>query len=252
MIHNIILLAVGILVGAMNAIAGGGMLVGYPALLISGLSALTANATGNIVVLPGQLASAYGYRRYLRQVPKRFALLLVPCITGAALGAFVLRKTTSHSFEALVPWLIILAVGLFAFQPWLHNFLHQHVTGRSKAVRPLVIIAFALFPLSIYGGFFGAGFGFVVLAFLSFTSIKDIHVMNAMKNIAAACIAAVSAAVLATGGFIDWRTGLVMAAGSAVGGYGGARLSQRISNHAIRLLVIAIGIITAIYIVVSH
>ncbi|MFA5004469.1 MAG: sulfite exporter TauE/SafE family protein [Candidatus Saccharimonadales bacterium] len=252
MLTDIFLLLAGVIVGGMNAIAGGGTLVGFPALLASGLSALSANATSNVMVLPGVLASAFGYRKYLCTVPKRYLLLFPPLLVGAFIGAFSLRHTSSNSFESLVPWLILIAVGLFAFQPFLHRHLHRHLHSKSPRVKPLFWIDAGLLPLAIYGGYFGAGFGFVVLAFLGFTSLKDIHQMNGMKNLAGAAVATVSLLVLAPGQFINWHAGLVMALGSTIGGYGGARLAQNVSSHMIRLLVIAIGMVTIVYLALRH
>ena len=103
MIKEIVLFLVGIIVGSMNAIAGGGMLLGFPVLLAAGLSPLVANITGNIVILPGQLTSAFGYRRYLRKLPARYLVLLIPCILGGIGGALVLRHTSNARFQELVP-----------------------------------------------------------------------------------------------------------------------------------------------------
>jgi len=244
---DILLFLVGIVVGGMNAIAGGGMLVGFPAMLLYGMTALTANATGNVMILPGQVASAIGYRKYLRKTPKKYAWLLVPWIIGAIVGAILLRHTPNEKFAQFVPELILFAVLLFAFQPFLHNYLHKHIKTRSKRIKPLVIIGFCLLPVAVYGGYFGAGVGFLMLAFLGFTKIHDAHQMNAMKNVAAtfACLACVI--ILAPGSFINWYVGAVMAAGSTLGGYGGAHIAQRISSHAIRVVVIVIGIITVAY-----
>jgi uncharacterized membrane protein YfcA len=247
MLQDILLLGAGFIVGAMNAIAGGGMLVGFPILLTYGLSALSANATGPVAVLPGQLASAFGYRRYLRKTSLKYAWLLVPLVSGAVIGAFALRHTPGDRFEELVPWLIFFAVGLFAFQPFLHNYLHKHMRGRSKRVKPLVWIGLGLLPVGLYGGYFGPGLGFLMLAFLGFTRIHDVHQMNAMKNVAATFMCIASILVLSHGNFIDWHAGLVMAAGSAVGGYGGARFAQKISSHSIRVAIIIIGVVTATY-----
>src|SRR5438270_3938759 len=111
------LFLVGIVVGGMNAIAGGGMLIGFPIMILVGLPALVANATACVVTLPGQIGSAYGYRSYLRKVPAVYLWLLVPCAAGAAIGATLLRHTSYSRFAELVPGLILLAVALFAFQP---------------------------------------------------------------------------------------------------------------------------------------
>lgn len=244
---TILLFAVGIVTGAMNSIAGGGMLLGFPVLLAAGVPVLNANATTNIIVLPGQMASAFGYRKHLRKLPPQYLVLLVPCMIGAAIGAYVLKHTSNEDFQHLVPGLILLAVLLFAFQPYLHSRLHRHIRSRNKDGRTLALICLALLPLSVYGGYFGAGFGFIMLAFLGFTQLHIIHQINGLKNLVAVGIAIVSIAVLSGAHLIDWRHGLVMAAGNLIGGYAGALLAQKIPSHTIRVVVIAIGICTALY-----
>ncbi|HET6925118.1 MAG TPA: sulfite exporter TauE/SafE family protein [Candidatus Saccharimonadales bacterium] len=246
-LKDILLFGAGLAVGSMNAIAGGGMLMGFPVLLATGLPALIANGTGNVVIFPGQLASAVGYWKYLRKTPWKYAWLLAPWAVGAVIGALLLRRTPSMTFERYVPGLILFAVLLFAFQPFLHHYLHKHLKSRSKRVKPLVIIGIALFPVAIYGGYFGAGVGFIMLAFLGFTKLHDAHQINAMKNVAATVSAAICMVILSHGHFINWHAGLVMAAGSTIGGYAGARYAQSISSHAIRVVVIAIGIVTVTY-----
>lgn len=249
MIQDILLFITGIAVGAMNAIAGGGIILGFPALMLAGLPALAANATSNIVVLPGQLSSIYGYRSYLRKVPNRYLYLVIPCFFGGIIGALILRYTTANSFEKFVPGLILMAIVLFAFQPLLHFQLHSHIkkTKAAKKAQPLFILGLAILPMAIYGGYFGAGFGFMMLAFLGFTSLHDVHQMNALKNLAGLVIASVSVVCLASTGLINWRLGLVMAAGNFIGGYVGARIAQKVSSHSIRIIVIFIGITTTAY-----
>jgi uncharacterized membrane protein YfcA len=247
MIKEVLLFLVGILVGAMNAIGGGGMLIGFPVLLAAGLSPLVANITSNIIVLPGQLTSAFGYRRYIRKVPARYLILLVSCIVGGTAGALVLRHTSSARFGSLVPLLIIFAVLLFTLQPLLHRHLRRHISKRSHNIRSLLIISLALLPTAFYGGYFGAGFGFIMLAFLSFTKLHDIHQMNGLKNLAGTFIALTAILCLYSTHLINWPLGLAMAAGNAVGGYSGARLSQHFSSHAIRIVVIVIGFSAAAY-----
>ncbi len=244
---DILLLLVGVLVGGMNAIAGGGMLIGFPVLLATGMPALVANATSYLVILPGQLASAYGYRKYLKRVPRAYLWLLLPCAIGAAIGATILRRTSFEGFDQLIPGLILLAVVLFAFQPLLHFHVHKQSTTRKPDNRPLFFIGAALLPLAIYGGYFGAGFGLVMLSFLGFTKLHDIHKMNLLKNIAVSIMAVVSLVVLLDTGLIDWRGGLAMAVGTTIGGFYGSRLAMKISTHTIRIIVISIGLATAAY-----
>jgi hypothetical protein len=245
--HEILLFFVGIVVGAMNAVAGGGMLIGFPVMLAIGMPALVATATTNIVVLPGQLASAYGYRKYLHKLSRKYMLLLIPCMAGAAIGATILRHTSSSRFTQLAPLLILFAVILFSIQPFLHFHLHRHISKKSKNNQTLVLIALALLPVAMYAGYFGPGFGFIMLAFLGFTSIRDVHKMNGLKNLAGAGIAAAAIIALLSAHLFDWPLGLSMALGCTIGGYSGSRFSLHFSSHTIRIVVIAIGFVSAGY-----
>ncbi|HET9174453.1 MAG TPA: sulfite exporter TauE/SafE family protein [Candidatus Saccharimonadales bacterium] len=245
MFTDIVLIIIGLVAGIINSIAGGGMILGFPALIAAGVPALSANATANIVVLPGQLASAWGYRRELRKLPRRYLWLLLPVAIGSALGAVILRHTTGSQFEHVAPYLIVLAIALFAAQP----FLHAH--GRRSMQRgvPLLVIGLLLLVGSIYGGYFGVGFGFVTLAILSLTTLPSIHEMNGLKNLLAACIAAVDIIFLFHGHYIYWHTGIFMAVGNIGGGYLGARFAQRVPVRMIRYAVICFGVIVAAYFV---
>ena len=243
---DVVLLVAGFIVGAMNAIAGGGMLVGFPLLVGLGVPPLLANATSGVITLPGQLASAYGYRAYLRRVPLRYAWLLAPTVLGALAGTLTLRHTAADSFAKIVPLLVLFGVVLFAFQPLMHFHLHEHVKGRSKAWLPIALIALAIVPISFYGGYFGAGYGFMMLAFLGLTNLPDAHMMNGMKNVAATFVGITSIACLSGAHLIQWRTGLVMAVGSTLGGYFGARGAQKVSSNGLRIAIIVIGMAAVI------
>lgn len=244
---DLLLFGTGILVGAMNSIAGGGMLIGFPMLLAAGMPALAANVTTNIVVIPGQIGAIIGYRKYLKKIPRSYLMLVIPCVIGAAIGASILKNTSSSRFNELIPGLLMVAVLLFAVQPFLHFHLRRHLLGKAKGSSTLTLIGLALLPMSIYGGYFGVGFGFVILAFLGFTKMHDIHQINALKNIATLFIALTSVCVLFSTGLIDWQYGLSMAAGCALGGYYGSRLAQRFSSHVIRIIVIIIGFAAVTY-----
>lgn len=253
MLTDIILLCTGVLVGAMNAIAGGGGLVGFPVLLAFGLPALTANATGYVAVLPGQISSAWTYRKYLRKVPKLYALLLIPCIAGCAIGAYLLRSTSFGQFEHLVPFLVLLSVIIFALQPILHFHLLTHIKSRHKNALKFGLLALVVFLMTIYGGYFGAGFGFAILALIGFTNVRhDIHIMNAMKNVSAIAISIVAMAVLAGTSLINWPYALIMAAGSLLGGYLGARLALHVPSIVVRCIVITIGLVTTCYLMLRY
>ncbi len=245
--HELILFLAGIIVGVMNAIAGGGMLIGFPVMLAVGLSPLSANITGHFVVLPSSVTATYSYRKYIKRISKQYILLLIPIIVGSAFGAILLRNTSAKQFQNIVPILIYLAVLLFAFQPIIHFHLNRHVSGQLKGSLPLIFIGAALLPVAIYGGYFGAGFGFIMLAFLGFTKLHEIHLMTGLRNLAGSCISIASLVVLYPTHLINWRYGLVMASGGAVGAYYGANISQKISSHSLRIIVVIIGICTATF-----
>ena len=247
---ELLLFICGIAVGGMNAIAGGGMLLGFPALLFAGLPAIVANATTGLIVLPGQISAVYGYRAYLAKIPRRYLLLIIPTTLGAVIGATLLRHTSHEHFDRLVPLLILGAVVLFIFQPFLHQHTNRHIHGSKRhrdRWQPLLLLALAFVPISIYGGFFGAGFGFLMLAFLGFTPVHEIHRINALKNLLAIGIASGSLITLAGSHLIDWHHGAFMSAGCLIGGYVGARLAQRVPSHAVRITVIIIGLSAAAY-----
>jgi uncharacterized membrane protein YfcA len=250
MMQDIVLFLVGIIVGGMNAIAGGGMLIGFPVLIAFGLPPLVANATGNVVTSPGQLTSAFGYRKYLRKVPLRYTLLLIPCVIGAAAGSLTLRNTSQAHFAHIVPVLVLFGVGLFAFQPLLHFHLQKQLKGRRRTFVSFALLGLAFLPLSFYGGYFGAGYGFIMLAFLGMTNLKDAHMINAMKNVSAVFVSGTSVVCLYGAHLIQWRTGLVMAAGSMIGGYTGARSAQKVSSHWLRIIIIGIGLVAVVYLAI--
>ena len=242
---DIIILFVGIIVGAMNAIAGGGMLIGFPVLLSLGVPPLVANVTANIITPPGQLAAVFAYRNYLRKVPRRYVLILPFVALGALAGALTLRAMPSNNFAEMVPVLILFGVALFAFQPSLHLHLHSHLHGRKKNLLPILLIGVALLPITFYGGFFGAGYGFIMLAFLGLGKVHEVHMLAAMKNVSAILVSLISLAVLYSTGLIDWHIGLVMAVGTTIGGYLGARAAKRVSSYWLRIVVIVIGLAAA-------
>lgn len=252
--HDLLLFSVGIIVGVMNAIAGGGMLLGFPVLVATGMPPLIANATTGLIVLPGQLSSAFGYRKYIKKLPPHYLLLTIPCFLGGWLGAHLLRQTSPEQFADIVPWLLFFAVLLFAYQPLFHHYVHKYVHEPRllrKHVRPLVLIGLGTIPIAMYGGYFGAGFGFIMLAFLGFTRIHSrIHQMNALKNVMAVCIAVAAIITLLGSGLIDWRNGLIMASGGLIGGYAGAVGAQKVSSNIIRITVVAIGLTAAAYLAI--
>lgn len=250
--EQILLLSLaGLLSGVINSIAGGGGILLYPALLVTGLPPIMANATSSLVILPGSVSSAYGYRKELGKVPRSYIWLAVPCLIGSVIGCYILVNTAPSTFEKLAPWLVLSAVMLLALQTKLHHWLSKQSRRRKIHWHTLPIICVLLFPLAIYGGFFGVGFGLMMLALLGFSSLKNTLQMNGVKNLASIVMASVATIYFVSSGLINWRAGLIMAAGNAVGGYAGARLAHKISAHHVHTLTIAIGLIISIVLIVK-
>lgn len=246
--QNILMLSIGLLLvcfiaGLVNSVAGGGILIVFPALLATGMPPVTANATSNLISWPGALSSAYAYRAQLRKLPSKYLWLLLPCFLGAIAGAYFLEHTDNSEFTRAVPWLVLIAVILFTIQPLLHRRLANNLEHHRTA--PLVVVGMALLPMSLYGGYFGAGFGFLMLAFLGFTHISNVHQINGLKNLASASITLVCTVYFGFTHLINWHYAPFMIIGSLLGGYIGARYAQRINQHTVHLCIIIIGLFVA-------
>jgi uncharacterized membrane protein YfcA len=251
--NYVFLIFSGIFAGIVNAVAGGGSLIMYPLLLSMGLTPIVANATTSFSIWPGALSSAWGYRKYVRKLPKHFYILLVPSLVGGMIGAYFLKHTSNHAFESIVPWFIILGVILLLAQPRIHKWLASQPPKKGRKYRFLVfsLITILLFGLSIYGGYFGAGFGIIMLAFLGFTELSNIHEMNGLKNLAGATLNISATAYFIYYKLIDWRLLPILLAGSVIGGLIGSVYSSRLPSKSIRILVIAIGTIVAAVLLVK-
>ncbi len=250
--HFLLLLGAGLLGGTINALAGGGGIIMYPALVASGLPPIIANATASLVVFPGSLTATIGYRKELKKVPKGYLWLAVPCFIGSIVGSVILVRTDPSAFERLAPWLILSAVILLATQSRLHRWLSKQTKKRKIQWHTMPIIYIAAFPLAVYAGFFGPGFGLMMLALLGFTGLKNIHQMNGLKNLCSVVIALISTLYFTHKGLIDFSSGLTMAAGTAIGGITGAKFAHKISTHLVHDLTVVIGFIIVIVLLVKQ
>lgn len=222
--------------GAINSVAGGGTLVTFPTLMWLGLPSVIANATNTVAIWPGSLGSLWGFRRELAQTDKAMRWLIIPGIAGGATGAILLRLTPPGVFDRLVPFLILFATVLFAVQAPIQKWLRRG--DRQPSFAGAMIFQFFV---GVYGGYFGAGMGIMMLSALSIMGMSDILKMNALTSLFALCINGVAAALFIAAHMIYWPFVLVMSVAAIIGGYGAAGVARRIGKTAVRRVVIAIG-----------
>lgn len=235
------LVAASVVAGVMNAMAGGGTILTYPTLLLVGASAITANATSTVALWPGGAASMFGYRREVAGHGDWLKTLFLPSLAGGALGAVLLLLTPVQAFERLAPFLILFATFLFMLQGAVARWTGTaHGVGRTPG-RLLVAWLFQ-FGVGVYGGYFGAGIGILMLAVLGFLGLSDIHAANGIKNFFAMCINGVAAGYFILRGAVDWPAAVVMIAGAIAGGYAGAQFARRIGREKARAAVVVIGL----------
>src|SRR5687767_5967755 len=197
----LITLTAGILAGAINSIAGGGTLISFPALIWIGRDPILANATNAVAMWPGSLAGAYGFRRELATARRWLLLLIIPSLAGGGIGAWLLLRTPSSTFERIVPFLILGATLLLAAQEMITKRLGVLAHAHESPTRGWIAFVFVFqFLVGLYGGYFGAGMGILMLAALGLIGLSDIHQMNGLKNVLAVGINGIAAIYFALSG----------------------------------------------------
>lgn len=235
--------------GFVNSIAGGGTLLTFPALVYSLGTEVLANTTSTVGLLPGSLAGAWGSRAHLKGIKSWLLILIPPSIAGSIVGALMVTRFP-QLFSLLVPWLLLLASTLFLIQPFISKLKTSELDGENNPSKSLfTIIGLVLFQflVAIYGGYFGAGIGILMIASLSFMGIPDIFRVNGLKNVLAFVINSVAAFVFCLGAPMNWKFAGGMAFFSIIGGYLGGTFSQKIPRKMLRFLIIAIGYMLAFY-----
>jgi uncharacterized membrane protein YfcA len=205
--------------------------------------------------LPGTLTSAWGYRKFIRKLPPRYFGLLIPALAGGLLGATLLGRTTNTDFGRIVPWFMLVAVVLLVFQPMLHRWLFSRqglALERRYKKSVMALTGLAFFLITIYGGYFGAGYGIIALAFLSLTSLRDINKMNGLKNLIAIGFQVTAISYFWRHNLIAWSTVPWIFMGNTLGGYLGATYSSRLPTAIIRTIIIAIGVAISILLFVKY
>lgn len=247
------LFAAALAAGMINSVAGGGTLVSFPTLIWTGVSPIVANATNTLAMVPGAWSSVYGYRRETRDAPRKFLLLLLPSIVGSVVGAVLLKRTPPGLFAALVPFLVLFATILFMLQGPVQRRLRTSATAQQEATTGWLIGASCYqFLVAVYGGYFGAGIGILMLAVLGVMGLSDIHQMNGLKNIFGSVINGMAAVYFILVGLIDWPAASLMCVGSLIGGYGAAGLARKLGQKFVRRTVIVIGLAMTISLLIRQ
>ena len=249
-----------VLGGAANSVAGGGTLLTFPALVGLGVPMVAANATSTVALWPGGLSSMHGYRDVLRGVRTWARALVIPSLLGGLVGAWLLTRTTDEQFKSLVPWLVLGATILFMSQKrvgaWLRARIGIDTPGHASEDRlPPPPGAWAMvvqFLVAVYGGYFGAGAGIVMLAAFGLLGLTNVHQMNGLKNFLALLFNFVAIVTFALSGLVQWPIAVVMALGSAAGGHYAARFAQRTNQDVMRRLIGVIGITSAVWLFVTR
>ncbi|MCX6898860.1 MAG: sulfite exporter TauE/SafE family protein [Verrucomicrobia bacterium] len=241
--ETIALAAAAAAAGAVNAIAGGGTLLTFPTLLLIGTPATVANATSTLALVVGTAGSLFGYRRQITAVRPWLRRFVPVSLLGGLLGGILLTCTEEKIFAKMVPFLLLFATILFLAQAPLRRFAGFADKSETASPHHRVVWAAAVFQffVALYGGYFGAGIGILMLASLGFLGLGDIHEMNALKTILGSLINLVAAAWFIWAGLIEWPKAVVMTGGALVGYYLGAHFSQRIPQHRVRQIITAIG-----------
>jgi uncharacterized membrane protein YfcA len=240
----LIALIAGLLGGAVNAVAGGGSFITFPALILTGMPPVAANQTSSVALLPGGLASSWAYRNEIRSFDQvGLPTMVIPTIIGGGAGAVLLLITSNRAFDLIIPWLVLFGALTFAFGRRLQS--HLNSDGKPIRLRSIVVYQFAL---GAYGGYFGGAVGIMMMAGWMLFGLTDIRAMIGMKALMLAATKVVAVLIFAFFGHVYWTVALCLAATAVVGGYVGAYMTRLISTDALRIVItLAFFVVTAAF-----
>ncbi len=241
--HLPLICGAGFAAGFVNAIGGGGTLLSFPALMYGGLSPIAANATNTLALWPASLTSGWAYRQKLRENRRYLVALAVPSIIGGLLGAVLLVTTPEQLFKAIVPFLILLACGLLVAQEPVGRWMNRRVAMHPRT--HAAILWWCQLAIAIYGGYFGAGIGIMMLAAMAIFLPEDLQAANALKTVLATLINAAAAMLFIYSGKVVFDVGAVMMVAAMAGAYAGAHAAQRLKPRWLRAAVITYGLLIA-------
>jgi uncharacterized membrane protein YfcA len=246
--QGLLVLFAGVCAGTINTVVGSGTLITFPVLLGVGLSPVTANVSNTVGLFPGSFVGAYGYRRELSGQRDRALRLGTAAILGGLLGAVLLLVLPEGAFKAIVPVLIVLALVLVVFGPALNRRL-AHTKHRPQAeITPRLWLV--TFGTGVYGGYFGAAQGVLLMGFLGLMLAESIQRQNALKNVLAGLVNLVAAVVFVATGHVDWMAAGLIACGSVIGGMLGAKVGRRLPPRVLRAVIVVVGIVAIVKLVV--
>lgn len=235
----LLLVSAAFFAGILNAIAGGGSFLTFPALVHIGVTPIMANATSTVILLPGYVGSAGALSSEIQKLERgRLAMLLIVALLGGLLGALLLLITSNKLFQQVVPWLLLWSTIMFTAGPAISRFLLRRSNDTSRSV-----LTPGMFLVSILGGYFNGGLGVIILAVLSITGMNDLPLMNSIKNIVSLVLSTIAVITFAIAGIVDWRWALPMMLAAALGGYVGGKLATRLPDRFVRIVVIGTGLI---------
>lgn len=254
--HYIVVFVAAFLAGAINSVAGGGTLLTFPSLLAAGISPVAANATSTVALVPASFSAWWGYRRESQKDKTELLWLGVPSIIGGIIGAVLVIKAGDKLFGHMVPWLILGATALFIIQDPIRRWIDRHkdddetIPGNKPHIKWPFLSLFQS-AVAVYGGFFGAGIGIMMLAALGLAGFHNIHRMNRLKNFAAVCINGVASITFILQHRVQWWFVILMLIGSVPGGYAGAWIAQKVGQGAVKKFVMFVGLAIGIYMLVK-
>lgn len=251
-VEGVLVAVAAFIAGAINAVAGGGSLVSFPALVAVGYAAKTANVTNTVALWPGYIGGSWGYRSELSIQGRRILALTPACVLGALAGSVILLETPQSAFDLIVPFLILFACGVMAFQERLARLAAYHeLVSRGYDHIPATLHV-SVFLLAVYGAYFGAGLGILLLAFLGIFLPDDIQRSNALKGLLSALINLVAVVYFVAFGPVRWGPAAVMAVGALAGGYMGVGVARRLGRERLRIAVISYGLFVAVVLLLQQ
>lgn len=246
-VEQLVVLAAGFGAGILTSTVGVASLLSFPVLVAVGLPPVVANASNTVGMTPAGLSGSFGYRRELREAPGATVMVLATCAGGSVLGAVLLLALPPEVFENVVPWLILFTCLLVGAQPTISRWVRRRhgETPPAPRTRMSPVTTFFATLTGVYGGYFGAGSGVMMVAVLGFGLDLDLRIVNALKTLAVMAANVVASLIFLVVAELDWAAILLLASGSVVGGYVGSHIGRRLPSGLLRGLIVLAGLTAA-------